>query len=132
MRRRGRAQVAQAARLASEDKLSAAEGALLDRRGVDPVALDMRGLTVITDYFLICHGTSGVHIRALADAVEEKLEEDGVRPMGVEGYQESRWVLLDYGDVVVHIFAEEERRFYDLERLWSDAPRLLVAEVEAS
>jgi ribosome-associated protein len=124
MRGRGRTPAGEVGRLSAEEKLSAAEEALLARRALDLVALDMRELTLITDYFLICHGTSGVHIRALAEGVAERLEEQGVHPMGVEGYQESRWVLLDYGDLVVHIFAEEERGFYDLERLWGDARRV--------
>jgi ribosome-associated protein len=86
--------------------------------------LDMRGVTIVTDYFLICHGTSSVHIRGLADAVTEALAKESQRPYGVEGYQEAGWVLLDYGDVIVHIFSEEQRAFYGLERLWSDAPRV--------
>ena len=109
-------------RLSAEEKLKLAAEALNDLRAVDPVALDMRELTVITDYFLICHGTSNVHIRALADRVLERFEEQRVRPK-TEGYREAEWVLLDYGDLVVHIFAEEPREFYSLERLWSDAPR---------
>ncbi len=113
-----------AGRMSAEQKASAADAALESRRAVDPVLLDMRELTLITDYFVICQGTSSVHIRALADAVMEALEEQGVRPDGIEGYQEARWILLDYGDVIVHIFAEEARAFYDLERLWSDAPRM--------
>ncbi len=110
--------------VSAEEKLETAGEALLSLRAVTPVALDMRELTVITDYFLIAHGTSNVHIRALADRVLERMEERGLRAGGSEGYQESRWILLDYGDLVVHIFAEEEREFYALERLWSDAPRV--------
>lgn len=130
MRQRGRRPAAELGALAAEAKLALAEAALAGRRGRDLVALDMRELTVVTDYFLICHGTSGVHIRALADAVAEELEKEGVRALGVEGYRESRWVLLDYGDLIVHVFAEEEREFYGLERLWSDAPRLPVSAAE--
>jgi len=112
--------------MAAEEKACRAQAALVDRRAVDPVLLDMRELTLITDYFLICHGTSNVHIRGLAEAVMEALAEEDLRPHGVEGYQQARWILLDYGDLIVHIFAEEERSFYDLERLWSDAPRASV------
>ena len=108
----------------ADEKALRAQSALVDARAVEPVLLDMRGLTFITDYFLICHGTSNVHIRGLADAVTEALEERGLRPNGVEGYREARWILLDYGDFIIHIFAEEERQFYTLERLWSDAPRI--------
>jgi len=113
--------------LSPEEKLGIAEEAVLDLKAVDPVVLDMRPLTVITDYFLICHGTSNIHIRALADRVLQRFEERRVRPFGTEGYQEADWVLLDYGDVVVHIFSEERRGFYALERLWSDAPRTELA-----
>lgn len=114
------------AALTAERKAELARTALTGRRGVDPVMLDMRELTFITDYFVICHGTSSVHIRALAEAVLEALEEAGGEPLGVEGMDAARWILLDYGDVIVHILAEEERRFYDLERLWDDAPRVEV------
>jgi len=115
---------AASAPLAAREKARRAQAALVDKRALDPVLLDMREVTLITDYFLVCHGTSSVHIRALGDAVTEALKEAGVRPFGVEGQDDARWVLLDYGDVVVHIFAEEEREFYSLERLWSDAPKL--------
>jgi ribosome-associated protein len=130
MRGRGQRAPAAARPLVTEEKLAIAEAALVDHRAVDPLRLDMRELTLITDYFLICHGTSNVHIRALADAVVEALQQRGVRASGVEGYREARWILLDYGDVVVHVFAEEERDFYDLERLWGDAPQAAVSAPE--
>ena len=110
-------------RLSARDKALRAQAALVDKRAVDPVLLDMRDITLITDYFLICHGTSSVHVRALSDAVLDSLKEVGLRPDGVEGRGEGQWVLLDYGDLIVHVFGEEEREFYSLERLWSDAPR---------
>ena len=110
--------------LPAKEKAVRAQAALIDKRARDPIVLDMRDITLITDYFVVCHGTSNVHIRALGDAVVEALKEEGVRPHGVEGRDEGRWVLLDYGDLIVHIFAEDERRFYDLERLWDDAPRV--------
>ena len=106
------------------EKAMLARGALVDKRALDPVVLDLREITLITDYFVICHGTSNVHIRALSEAVMEALREVGVRPAGVEGRRAARWVLLDYGDLIVHIFAEEEREFYSLERLWSDAAKV--------
>ncbi len=124
MTRRGRKRQGAGGIVAAEQKALRAQTALMGRKGVEPVLLDMREVTLITDYFLICHGTSNVHIRGLADAVMEALEENQVRAHGIEGYQEARWILLDYGDLIVHIFAEQERRFYDLERLWSDAPRV--------
>jgi ribosome-associated protein len=124
MRRRTRRSGAEGApTLTAEQKAGLAQAALVDHRALDPILLDMRELTLVTDYFLICHGTSSVHIRALSDAVQEALAERGVRAYSVEGRDDSRWILLDYGDLIVHVFAEEERDFYDLERLWSDAPR---------
>jgi len=116
--------------VATEEKLAIAENALLDHRAVDPIVLDMRDLTIITDYFLICHGTSSVHIRALADAVLEALETRQVRPSGMEGYREGQWVLIDYGDLVVHIFDAQAREFYSLERLWSDAPQTTLSAAQ--
>jgi ribosome-associated protein len=118
-------------RLTAEEKLEIAQNAVLDLRAVDPVVLEMSELTVITDYFLICHGTSNVHIRAIADRLLERMEKQRLRPP-TEGYREAQWILLDYGDVVVHIFAEEQREFYSLERLWSDAPRRNLSPPETA
>jgi ribosome-associated protein len=88
----------------------------------------MREVTLITDYFIVCHGTSNVHIRGLAEAGHETMKEEKRRPLATEGGREGGWILLDYGDFIVHIFAEEQRRFYDLERLWSDAPEVPARE----
>jgi ribosome-associated protein len=105
----------------SERMVMRALSALTDRKAVEPVLLDMREVTVVTDFFLICHGTSSAHIRGLADSVRDALKEEARRPLAVEGTRDGGWILLDYGDFIVHIFDEEQRRFYDLERLWSDA-----------
>jgi len=118
------------AQLTPAEKVRLSEVALLDARAVDPLLLDMHELTLITDYFLICHGTSNVHIRGLADAVRDAFEERGVRPLGVEGYKDASWILLDYGDLIIHIFAEEERASYSLERLWSDAPQVAPSSLK--
>ncbi len=112
--------------MASDEMALRVRRALVDARARESVLLDMRELTLITDYFLIWHGTSNVHVRGLADAVLEALEEENLRPYGLEGYDHARWILIDYGDLIVHIFAEEERQFYDLERLWSDAAHVLI------
>ena len=101
----------------------AAEG----RKARDVVVLDIRGLSVIADYFIICSANSRIQVQAIADAVKEKLEERGLRCRGVEGKDEAKWILIDFGDVVVHVFLEEERAFFGLERLWGDAPRLSVS-----
>ena len=94
---------------------------LEDKKARDVVAIDVDNVTVIADSFVICNGTSTPHIKALADEVERVLEkENGIRPNHTEGYNSARWILLDYGDVVVHVFHEEDRKFYDIERLWTD------------
>jgi ribosome-associated protein len=94
-------------------------------RAGDIAVLDLRGLTIIADFFLICTGKSSIQLRAIADRIEERLREAGERKLRVEGYQEATWILLDYGDVVAHIMAAEQRReFYNLEGFWSSAPHI--------
>jgi ribosome-associated protein len=95
-----------------------------DRKAQDIVILDMRGVTLIADYFIICHGNSTTQTRAIADSVEEKMREQGIRVLRREGVSEGTWILLDYGHYVVHIFTEQDRSFYGLERLWGDAKRI--------
>ena len=97
--------------------------AALDRKASDLAILDLRDISSVTDFFVICTGRSDVHVRAICDRVEEKLAEGDERPVAREGLANGRWALLDYGDVVVHVFQPESRQFYDLERLWSHAPR---------
>lgn len=82
--------------------------------------IEVTDVTSIADYFVIAAGTSSTQVKSLTDYVEEEMEEKGIRPMRKEGYHSSTWILLDYGTVVVHVFQEETRRFYDLERLWKD------------
>jgi ribosome-associated protein len=96
--------------------------ALVDRKAVDPVVLDLRGLCAATDYFVIVSGTSDAHVRGMADHLVAALAPRGVAPHHVEGLAQGRWVLLDYVDFVVHLFHPELRDFYQLERLWGDAP----------
>jgi ribosome-associated protein len=105
------------------DALAAARAAS-SKQARDIVILDVRGLIVITDLFVICSAPTERQVRTIVDAVEEALRDRDRKPVRREGETESRWVLLDYVDVVVHVFAEEEREFYDLERLWRDAPRV--------
>lgn len=93
-------------------------------RATDISVLDLRELTIIADFFLICTGKSSIQLRAIADRIEERMREHGIRKLRVEGYQEATWILLDYGDVVAHVMAEEQREFYDLEGFWSGAPHL--------
>lgn len=100
-----------------------------DKRASDIVAIDVGELLVVTDYFVICTGNTDIQVRAIAEEVEDRLREQaGVKPIGREGVSEGKWVLLDFGDLVVHVFQPEERSFYRLENLWSDAPRLELPE----
>ncbi len=96
---------------------------LVQHKGLDPVVLEVKELCSFADYFIICAGTSRRHVSALAQHLEEALARAGVKPLGVEGIPEGQWVLLDYNDVVIHIFLEELRSFYNLEGLWAEAPR---------
>jgi len=96
--------------------------ALEERKALDGVVLDLRGLSEAADYFVVCSGTSDTHVRGMAESVVERLTAAGQRLHHVEGLAQGRWVLLDYVDVVVHIFHPAAREFYQLERLWGDAP----------
>jgi ribosome-associated protein len=96
----------------------------LDGRAKDLVVLEMGGVSSFADYFVICSGNSSRQVQGIADRVEEGLRESGIRPMGVEGRREGHWVLIDYGDVIVHVFHEPTRFFYDLESLWFEAKRV--------
>ena len=95
---------------------------LRDRKALDLVVIDLRGISDTADYFVLCSGTSEPHIRSLTDDLVDQLRGQGQRPWHVEGRQSLRWVLVDFVDVVVHIFGREARAFYGLERLWGDAP----------
>ena len=103
--------------------------AALGKKAERLVALDVSGLTSIADVFVIATGTSDRHVRAIADAVLEAAAARGQRALGVEGYDDGRWLLIDLDDAIVHVFLADVRDAYDLERLWSDAPALAVAGV---
>ena len=98
-----------------------------DKKAVDLVVLDLRKAAGFTDFFVMASGTNTRQVRAIADGVMEALAQDGVKPAHVEGYDRSEWILLDYFDFVVHVFAPETRAFYGLERLWGNADRIEVA-----
>jgi ribosome-associated protein len=106
----------------TQSRVREAVAAAEDRKAVDLRVLHLEKVSDFTDYFLICSGTSERQVQAIADSVQERMREERVRPLHVEGYNRGQWILLDYGDFVVHIFQEEPRRFYSLERLWGDAP----------
>ncbi len=101
--------------------LATAVAAVLDAKKAEQLrVIRITDISSLADYFVIASGTSNTHVRALADETEEKLLEKGVSPLRVEGYRSNSWVLLDYEDVVVHIFTPEAREFFDLDRLWAD------------
>lgn len=102
--------------------------ALRSRKGEDILVMDLRGLTDIVDYFVLCTGSSDTQVKALADAVVEALERDGPGPWHVEGYEGRKWVLVDAVDVAVHVFQRSVREFYRLERLWGDARVEMIPE----
>jgi ribosome-associated protein len=106
--------------------------AALDKKAEDVVALDVRGLVSFADGFVIATGNSDRHVRSIVTGIEEALRASGEKPIGIEGQEDGRWVLMDYGDVVVHVFQRDVRAHYDLERLWADAPRSEFAEGDAA
>jgi len=95
-----------------------------ERKAIDPVLFEVGKLVSITDYFLIASGNSSRQIQAIARHLQRRMREQGFRPDGIEGEQEGHWVLMDYGDVVIHLFYQPIREFYDLEGLWIEAPRM--------
>jgi len=105
--------------------------ALLDKKARDIVLLDVRELTTLTDFFIVCHGTSDTQIKALADSVTEKTKKEiGESVWKQEGMDTRRWIILDYVNIVVHIFSEEKREFYGIERMWSDAIKTEIEDNE--
>ncbi len=95
-----------------------------ERKAINPVLFEVGKLTSIADYFLIASGNSSTQVQAISKHVQRKMREAGFRPYGIEGEREGHWTLMDYGDLIVHIFYQPYREFYDLEGLWIDAPRI--------
>ncbi len=91
------------------------------------MVLELKDLTVIADYFVICSGGSTTQAKTIAEHIRESLIEDGITPSRIEGFQHARWILIDYGDMIIHVFEEETRHYYELEKLWLDAPRIPLA-----
>lgn len=98
--------------------------AALEKKIIGLVVLDVRGLTSIADYFIICSGLSNRQVRAVAESIQVDLKKKGIKPLSVEGQKEGHWVIMDYGHVIIHIFYEPVRTLYDLESLWIDAKRI--------
>ncbi|MGG3989257.1 ribosome silencing factor [Bacillus smithii] len=112
--------------MSSQDLLFTAVKAADDKKAENIVVLNMKGISLIADYFVICHGGSDKQVQAIAREIKEKVEERGLFVKRMEGFDEARWILLDLGDVVVHVFHRDERSYYNLERLWGDAPTVDV------
>jgi len=108
------------------DKARVCLNLILERKAVDPVLFEVGNLTSIADYFLIASGTSSRQVQAIAQHLQRRMKGEGFTLFGIEGEKEGHWVLLDYGDLVVHLFYEPVREFYDLEGLWIEAPRIEV------
>jgi ribosome-associated protein len=107
--------------------LKAAEAAL-SKKAIDVTVLDVSGLTAIADYFIICSAESTTQVKAIAGSIEEELAKKRKKPLGVEGVGHSHWILLDYGDFIVHVFEQETRAYYSLEKLWMDAKVIEINE----
>lgn len=104
------------------DLLLTAAKAADAKKAEDIIVLNMKGISLVADYFIICHGNSDKQVQAIAREIKEKTEEKGYSIKRIEGFEEARWILLDLGDIIVHVFHKDERYYYNLERLWGDAP----------
>lgn len=114
----------------SKDMAKIAVAALEDKKGEDIRIIEVGSVSVLADYFIISNGTNASQVQALVDNVEESLSKQGYKPKRIEGVHNSNWVLMDYGDVIVHIFSKEDRLFYDLERVWRDGCTISKEELE--
>jgi ribosome-associated protein len=109
-------------------EVKTAIAAAQSKKALDLVLLDLRGIASFADYFLICNGTSTPQNQAISNEIEKKLKEAGRTVTHIEGYNRAEWILMDYSDLVVHIFSPVSRQFYSLERLWRDVPRIVIPE----
>ncbi|MCX8031435.1 MAG: ribosome silencing factor [Thermodesulfovibrionales bacterium] len=101
--------------------------ASLDKKATDILILELKDLTFITDYYVICSASNVIQVKTIAENIENTLLQKGIRPYGIEGLSFAHWVLMDYGDVIVHIFEEHTRSYYNLEKFWLDAPRISLS-----
>ena len=114
--------------LKSKDLAIQAAKAALEKKALDVTVLDLSGLTVIADYFVICSGESTTQVKAVAEFLEQEFAKKRIRPLGIEGAAHSHWILLDYGDVIIHVFEKKTRAYYNLEKLWMDAKVVEINE----
>jgi len=115
--------------LTQQEKIETIVKALDLKKADDIQVLKIKDLTIISDYFVIANGNSSTQTRALAEEVEFKMKEQGIMPDRTEGYQGSNWIILDYDDIIVHVFYKETRNYYNLERLWSDAEKIDISDL---
>jgi ribosome-associated protein len=115
----------------SKEMAKIAVQALEDKKASDIKILDISNVSVLADYFIIASGSNRNQVQAMADEAEEKLLKAGYEPKQIEGYQTANWILMDYQDIIIHIFDEENRLFYDLERIWRDGSLVSAADLEA-
>lgn len=118
--------------ISSWDKTLLVTRAALDKKAYDLVVMEVRDLTSIADYFVICSGRSDRQVQSVAQGIEEQLGQAAISPLSIEGANRGHWVLMDFSDVIVHIFYEPVRQFYDLDGLWGDAPRVELPEPYSS
>jgi ribosome-associated protein len=118
--------------MTAEEKARLVVEAADAKQARDMVLLNLHGLTLVTDYFFICSGNSSTHIRTIVDAILEAMKHAGMGGIRVEGYDAALWVLMDYGDVVVHVMSQDQREYYDLETFWKDAPRVPIEQPAAA
>ena len=110
----------------TKERLLLAVNAAVQRKAKDLIIMKVKALSSFTDYFIICSGTSDRQVKAIADWLQESLKKAGITPLGIEGMQQGHWVLMDYNDIVIHIFYEPIREFYGIERLWSETPKMVI------
>jgi ribosome-associated protein len=114
--------------LNSKDLAVKITGLMFEKKGYDVNILDLRELTSIADYFVICSADSDTQVKAIADEIDTHLKDEGIKPWHKEGYKALNWVLIDFVDVVAHVFKKDSRQFYNLEKLWGDAPSISVED----
>jgi ribosome-associated protein len=119
------------ARIRLTDEVRTAVVAALAKKAVDVVLLDLRNTPAFTDFFVLCSGHNQRQVKAIADAIEEALKAEKIRPAHVEGYERAEWILMDYFSFIVHVFSPQTREFYSLERLWGDAERIDISDEPA-
>lgn len=114
----------------AKELVKAAYAALDNKKGENIKVIDISGVSVLADYFIIANGSNRNQVQALVDNVQEELYKMGHEPLQVEGYQTGNWILMDYGDIIVHVFSKEDRLFYDLERIWRDGKDIEISELQ--